>query len=504
MSDPRPVQLAASNGLFGSWQYGGGINALQKPTDPRGSAIVFNVASPGAWESPLETVNDDDGTVSLSVNGYYVTAEGGGGGVISTNRTVAGAWEKFTPLRQPAQPDGGIPTCYRCSDGRHYLRVDTTLPRPILTAQGVDQTAWQTFVVYGEAPPVPPKPPIIVRPPLPPFDEPGPDGNQVHTTLPPNAMASWLPYAPDVLTMRASCWAVTLPGLPFVPGGSSKQPQRFLSWFFDRYPPAFQQSWLDTCARYGFTHGLLSADDSMGPSDRSRISPPPAEAIGPPGNDQTLDQFVATCGRVKGELGFSVVMLASKYFSPANMTLVQFQAKFEPIFDALVAAKALDVCVPFWEGNLWNIPGDGAFYPIIGWLSQKCKAAGIKLGLHFSTYVTQWGNNGQEQDDFWTELKIGNAFGPPHQVDVLLYQGNPADNAGTMAAHGNDAQRCFGRVNGDVALWAFELVADLQFDEDQPDEAHGNLRSWETCCAPGPVPWTGYGNGNQWPGGEAL
>ena len=234
----------------------------------------------------------------------------------------------------------------------------------------------------------------------------------------------------------------------------------------------------------------------MGPVDNGPDSPP--------GNAQTLDQYVATSRLVRAYGFFVEHMLASKYFSPHNQTLAQYQARVEPVFDALVAAGAIQVAVVGWEWNLWNIPGDGATYPIIGWLAQKCQAAGVILALHFSTYVTQWGNNGQEEDDFWTELERGNAFGPPQQVQALCYQGNATDDAGLMSAHINDVQRSFGRTRTSAVLWADELQADLQFDADQPDEDHSDLRGFETLCTPGPVPIMGFGEGARWPSGSVL
>ena len=48
---------------------------------------------------------------------------------------------------------------------------------------------------------------------------------------------------------------------PFVPGGSSKHPERVMSWFLDRYPPSFQSRYLDLTASYGYTHVRLSVGD---------------------------------------------------------------------------------------------------------------------------------------------------------------------------------------------------------------------------------------------------
>src|SRR5262249_8582409 len=62
------------------------------------------------------------------------------------------------------------------------------------------------------------------RPPLGPFDQTGPDGLIVHTDLPPNQIP--LPNEPNLRGWRGNAWSVTIPGLPFVPGGSSIHPER--------------------------------------------------------------------------------------------------------------------------------------------------------------------------------------------------------------------------------------------------------------------------------------
>jgi hypothetical protein len=65
--------------------------------DPNGkNPLVNNRTVAGAWERFSVTHNSDD-TVYLTagVNGKYVTADNGGASPLINNRTSAGAWETF-------------------------------------------------------------------------------------------------------------------------------------------------------------------------------------------------------------------------------------------------------------------------------------------------------------------------------------------------------------------------------------------------------------------------
>jgi hypothetical protein len=92
------------------------------------STLMANRLTPGPWEE-IAVEDNGDGTISLRCpNSMYVCAEGGGGGVVSTNRTAKGPWERFDKRT------------LRCVDGAHYLGltkdglgVDARATAPSLT-----------------------------------------------------------------------------------------------------------------------------------------------------------------------------------------------------------------------------------------------------------------------------------------------------------------------------------------------------------------------------------
>src|SRR5437763_1719127 len=75
-----------------------------------------------AWQA-FTLVRNDDGTVSLQIGPWFVTAERGGGSFVSTDRTVNEAWQRFTLIDL-----GDGKSAFQCADGEHDLRL-TALQR---------------------------------------------------------------------------------------------------------------------------------------------------------------------------------------------------------------------------------------------------------------------------------------------------------------------------------------------------------------------------------------
>ena len=101
-----------------------------------------------------------------------------------------------------------------------------------------------------------------------------PPENRAPLPPPPPNVYTVLPWAPPKSRdyLLADCWGITLDGLPFVPGGSSNHPaqNRFLSWFFDRYPPEWQQRWIDQNHKNGYTHVYSRRPTRWGRSTTAR------------------------------------------------------------------------------------------------------------------------------------------------------------------------------------------------------------------------------------------
>src|SRR5215813_9754935 len=80
------------NGKYVSAEQGGGIDTRVTSYPP---ALTASRTEIGAWET-FETEKVDDLHVALKTcDGFYVTAEGGGGSYLRTNERARGVWETF-------------------------------------------------------------------------------------------------------------------------------------------------------------------------------------------------------------------------------------------------------------------------------------------------------------------------------------------------------------------------------------------------------------------------
>ena len=86
------IAIRARDGANLTWQ-----NYLAA-TNGGGSGIYHNGINPTDYNTKFISVPDGAGHYSFrtNYNGYYVTAENGGGNVMNANRTQIGSWEKFT------------------------------------------------------------------------------------------------------------------------------------------------------------------------------------------------------------------------------------------------------------------------------------------------------------------------------------------------------------------------------------------------------------------------
>ena len=288
-----------------------------------------------------------------------------------------------------------------------------------------------------------------------------------------------------------------------MPGASTRHPERILSWFIDRYPQDFQQRYLETVASYGYTHVKVSPGDSMGPVDNGPFSPP--------GNAQSLEQFVETCLRLKQVQSartnlplYVAVMLGSKYFHQWNMSLQQYQDVFGPMLEALFEARAVDELVPGWEWNLWNPDTSGpTTIAIFKWVGQQAHANGASCWAHFSPEKTSWFADKEPRGrfGFWDDLGA--------DVDGLNYQTDPNWSMKDTQDRIVDTLWQFGQ-QGNIHKFRFdEDQAALMWDNDRPNEDDANARGFLACCTIDDVKRTdakvwGYGNGGRSRDGSPL
>lgn len=272
----------------------------------------------------------------------------------------------------------------------------------------------------------------IVRPPLPrPLPRADRDGVPWATaptwTIPPNPTRDYL---------RGDMWGVEMPGAPWIPGVSSKHPERILSWFVDRYPLDFQRAYLTKYAGFGYSHLYLSPPDSI------------------QGAGHTLAEFVATVNRVKQYVPFVGIMLGSKVYQPHDMTPSAWAAYVDPLLDALLpVADEFSI----WEFDLWNRTAPDAV-EIWKHIGDRAHSAGRSCWLHFSPHVTSWF---KDQDPrgrygFYDDLNTS--------IDGINYQGVSDWTTQDAADRAVDTLHQFGTQPYGHKFRYWEDVAILMFD----------------------------------------
>jgi hypothetical protein len=357
--------------------------------------------------------------------------------------------------------------------------------------------------------------PPAARGPLPPYLQP----INYRTVMP------WTPPVADRDYMRGDAWGVVMENAPIVGGTSTRHPERILSWFLDRYTLDFQKAYLEKYASFQYTHLKLSLADSCGKIDNGVNSPP--------GNAQTLDQFIETCALVKRYVPYTQVMLGSKYFAdfegrlgncPNHMSAQQWADWADPILDRLIAAKVLDECILGWEWNLWNNPGEDSI-EAFKHAGAKCHAAGVSFWQHFGPHYTSWQADGDDRGRFgWYDDIAGYVDGLNYQTmgahwSPKMLQDRMVDTLWLFGQRGNDFKF---RLDEDFAtfMWDNDVVS-VQVD-DQVDDAgnpvltsvsvtpeDANLRDYIGCCTIDDVKHTdakvwGYMNGGRRPDGSRL
>lgn len=331
--------------------------------------------------------------------------------------------------------------------------------------------------------------------------------------LPPDTMnvLPWDPPVGDRRFLRANAWSITLPGAPIIPAGSTKQPQRILSYLLDRYPREWQEKWLDANAARGYSHIVQSVADMMA----NPVSPNPAQI--PPGGGMSLQQVIDFFGRLS-ERGWVLAFFGSKYFQPSNMSTQQWIDWIMPLLEPILAAGVIEEAVPGWEWDLWNLPGEVSLsvHKAVG---KRMHAAGKLCFHHFSTHYTSWFADGDPDGRFgywYRKNKPGYPDGLNEDVDGILYQSDAAWShkerqdriVDTLWQYGLEPRKADGQPMH--ILRSYEPGAPtMQFDGDHPTEDESDLIGFLDCCTYDNVKHTdakvwGYGDGGRRPPGTGL
>lgn len=80
----------------------------------------------------------------ISTDGYYCTAEGGGGGDMTCNRTAAGEWERFRVVDMGTDGSGNRMLALETSDTIHYVCAEEGGGSSLVANRTVPG-AWETF-----------------------------------------------------------------------------------------------------------------------------------------------------------------------------------------------------------------------------------------------------------------------------------------------------------------------------------------------------------------------
>jgi hypothetical protein len=319
----------------------------------------------------------------------------------------------------------------------------------------------------------------VPRPPLPPF----PICNSCTSPYSYDQTLPWDPPTDDRDFLRANAWAVTVPGLPWVPGSSSEFPERFLSYLGFKYSKEWQTRGFTATVERAYSHTITSWANFR---DEHNASP---------------NAFVDWCGFVKRYVPYNHVMLASKNYDPRDMTPQQYADRFGPVLDALLKANVMDEVCPAWEMNLFNYPGEPTI-EICKWVGNTAKP-GVSTWLHFSPEVTSWFADGDERGryGFWDDVGTS--------VDGIDYQTSQYWDIGEMQSHLVDTLNQFAAQGHRHKLRAFELIAMSQFSGEpfgspHPDEDDGDMLGYLCCCTKGPAVVWGYGNGARHVDGSPL
>lgn len=324
----------------------------------------------------------------------------------------------------------------------------------------------------------PPEPVAAVRGPLPAFDTDAYDPDvkppaapilcRISTTL-----SAPIDPTPRLDYWRGDAWSVTLPGAPIIPRGSSRHPERMLSYLLHAYPADWQDRYLDAYVNgRQYSHLALSWPDARGMG-------------------VSVVDYVALSVRVKARVPYLAHFLTSKDWDPANATAATRMAGVGDVLTRLLAAGAIDIPIVGWELDAFNDP-----QMLSDFIDQVFLLTGLRLAVHFTALKTAWQINGTTRASFYLNHR--------GQIGWLLYQANQNHPAAVMQAHFNDAMvPASGLTAMGVNLVAFELLASLQFDGDVDEDA-GNLRSYELLCTPGPMAISGFGGGCRYPDGRAI
>ncbi len=260
------------------------------------------------------------------------------------------------------------------------------------------------------------------------FDHDDPGGN-VSRSRPPEQV---IPPNPTKTWPRGDFAGVTLVDrngdpiiLKDIPGQNTTPRNMYMSFLLERYDRHDQDLLLTGHAERSYSHVLASAN-------------------------VPLLEYVQSWGFYAG------CWILGDQPSPLQ-SWAQAQPQIEPFLRALIAAgpEVCDKTILILGKELNSSCTPSGLLDICQHVAPICRAAGLQLGLHFSSRKASWQRNDQRPKDFWFEMS---ALG----IKDLFYQTQADDPAGTMMAAMYDARRILADADPTLRVCFFEGCANAQ------------------------------------------
>lgn len=197
-------------------------------------------------------------------------------------------------------------------------------------------------------------------------------------------------WTPAPRTYSGNMCGIYIAGLPSIPGGS-RNPDLFLSWFYDRYDAPTRALIRAQYKARGFTDWLMSWPDSR--------------AVG-----ATPESFAATCQELVAD-GFVVTaMMCSKDYDPSDVPALK--QRIAPALQSLTRVAGR-ICVG-WELSIWLQPVQ--VQELTDWMAPLVTTWGGKLYVHFQQGYASFDIDGPNASfaGYWNR-NVGKLTGLLHQ-----------------------------------------------------------------------------------------
>jgi hypothetical protein len=270
--------------------------------------------------------------------------------------------------------------------------------------------------------------------------------------------------------LRASHWSRVVPGLPFVPGGSSEFPERLVQGLDYRYDR--KQWWpkmVDAVLQAGDTHWLRWWPDC-------RVNGANSE-----------EQFVDDCLYLKSMgIRYVKVWLTAKGYDKQDASANERIASVQSLVEKCQKAGAVDEYTAGGEYNLFNVPGEPTI-SFFRWVGERAHEVGASAWAHFGSEVTSWFADGDSRGryGFWDDLG-DTTNGIDYQGMLTYFAQQPTDpqhwDIGELQARIVDTLRQFREQGNRHRIRGMEWSALESFTREHPTPEEHDSLGWCVMC----------------------